>query len=812
MDQPNKMNMSLLFRKVGQFIEKKNLFMDVCKNALKIKKVKEIPNDAWFLEKLNNPAMKGMIVQSVVNQAMDWAYNEEKAKLRKDYTGFFLPSVDNISGSVKFANIDVKGLKIPFLRHDGTIVTLTKWTNSKLIHISHIHDESKEVKMPLPYFYKVVIEVTETEKYGPTLNFLKYIDKDTVLSSEELQKALLTNSKTLNQISEKDRFNIVILRRMQFNNMIPIELWVKTGAKKTVKRKSSGISTDEEYEVDELKQIPEGQEFLQNKYGTEENPIQIPCFGLKTFTDVPNNDNFMNMDMVNNQYGEPIIWLGGWKDMIVDAVKNFGNKYLPKENNDDNGEPDPFKHLTSYLRSTELLVMGRIGWMSNRKEKGISAGMELSFLSDLRFPLLDKGDRHIKLIDPNIYVNREMSGKIIAKGNSAVFETVNFNFKVPKDVDIDFSGNLEEMYPQEEESEMDKVYAHQIAENISEQQDGDSNKEFAIWMNTMTANFNKAGFIHEDKLDEELILILMETLNIWAPNNPQRYELADGKITPDNGGMLLDYWEKIIVQAPGVVETKTETGSTIKEVETSKDVPHAIDKDGKNIQIPDLDDNEEEVTIDDLRKLFTSITEITFDDLEIHILDVLKMTYETETLVKQLDELVSDGTIVKVGEDGSFSYLKSKPEPKSKDIQMSTIVGITDPKILNKKSVKELRMTAREVGIKGYSSLKKNELIDVIITKTKEIKKDSVEIETKVEDKPEDEPEVDVEPQTDNLSSKEKEDINELENVLRDILSNDNNVTVDEIYANYAAILPANVDLGYQPIIQKMLDSIRSKL
>ncbi|MHA2274200.1 MAG: hypothetical protein ACXAC2_00435 [Candidatus Kariarchaeaceae archaeon] len=633
---------SLLYKKVKVFKTKPNVFIDICKKALEVKKLKKVPKDEWFTKRLNDPNYANKIVQLVINEAISFAMQKDTVIM----TGYLLPSIDNLTGSLRFGNQQTKGLVIPFLTIDGEIIPLLKWANSALLHLS-ADKEKKQIeqdKIPIPYFYKVTLDVVveKTEKYGKQyeLRYIRTLDIKQRLQPVELQQALLGNSKRIMDLKESDRFQLVVLRNVQYNSTFPLEDWKPTAGKKKVRKVTvDGVESEEETNEDELERIAEGQELLQMKHGTDpEDDVNIPCFRFNVFVkEKDKTSSSLTFDLWNHRFGDPQIWFSDWKNIVKEAIASFGNEYKPES------EDDAFNQISSYLRSTELIVMGKVQWLSKtRDEKGVVGGLNVSFLVDMRFPYMEEIDRPIR--DASTFLSPAIKDKLVVD-----IPTELKLKEVPRDVDIDLTGEVEELSEYDEpEDDVDEDLAYTLS-----QKEGGSveYEQFRAWLQDLEKQFKEKGIITEKQLgyDGELAYILTETLNVYAPKDPVKFELADKDVglEPDEEGKLFEWWQNNI-QVPPEKEIEA-TVEILKEavVEESSNTTAMVDLNKTTISdislapTPEKPD-ESRFELKHLRGIFKTITEIERESLEEHIISELKMVFDPQELDAMLDHLIGE--------------------------------------------------------------------------------------------------------------------------------------------------------------------------
>jgi hypothetical protein len=820
---------SLLYKQVSEFKKRPNVFIYICKKALEVKKLKKAPKDEWFTQRLNDPNYANKIVQLVVNEAISFAMQKDTVRM----TGYLLPAVDNLTGSLRFGNQQTKGIIIPFLTIEGNIIGLIKWANSALLHVSA--DQEKKVaeqdKIPIPYFYKVILDVVveKTEQYGKQyeLKYIRALDTKQRLQPAELQQALLSNSKRMMDLKESDRFQLVIIRNIQYNSTFPLEAWRPTGKKKTRKVVVDGVESEEETNEDELERVAEGQELIQEKSGSDaEDGILIPCFRFNVFIkEKDKTSSSLTFDIWNHRFGDPQIWFGGFKSIVKEAVGAFGDNYKPES------DDDAFGQISSYLRSFELIVVGKVQWLNKSRDgKGIVGGLNVSFLTDMRFPYINKNDRPIR--DIISFLSPAVKDKLVID-----IPTELTLKEIPKDVDIDLTGEAEELEEFEEhEDDVDDELAYQIS-----QQGGGNieNEQFRAWLKDLTDQFIEKGYISEKDLgyDGELAYVLTETLNVYAPKDPLRFELADKDvgIEPDEEGKLFEWWKNNVqIPTKDEIEAKVDIieETVVQESGNTTDISTNLTAPISGVTLAPTEDKPDETKFElkHLKGIFRTVTEIERENLEEHILSELKMNFDPEELDKMLQQLVEERIITYI-EDTYFVSPIQPTKPKTDDdpSPMAELVGVTDRETLTKAFMKQLRSTAKEMGIKGFSKLKKDNLIDAIIKageelkaaisepmqQTEKVSNETEEIPAKIEPTPvaseESKTEV-ISEEPESLTKEEKEQLQELEAIIYDILTDQGTITVEELYQNFGSLLPPMFGEGYMPFVAKIIKRVDEEL
>lgn len=624
MSQTHERLNQFLFKKTKLFAKKQNLYIQVITLALKARKITNIPEEEWFLERLFNKDYAETKLNRIVNEATSLAKKEAVESTFYSVTGFFPSGGDHITGSTYFKNQKNNGGFLPFLCTEieipvfkgsekvreirkGQIIPLLNWNSSNVkFSVDSKLAINSQRKIPIPYMTLCTIRIQEQDDPQWGLQYsLKYIESiapDQRLTLPQMQRAALSNSITLSLLNKELKDKYFFFRNIRWNKMSAHAIWQKTG---TIEIERESTSTDGSVEIktdaqgnpvketqDKIEAAKVGQPFMQVKFGKEETGERQATFQLQVYDD-SNSKNQVTFNLWNYQHGEPIIWVSDFQYTLDRAEQLFGLINTP-----DDEDQDPFNYINNIMKGTDLLIGGKITYIKeiqgNDGNTRIKTGINVTFISNLRFPYLEKEDLPMPPLAQDLLA-AVPNGKDIIKdiGKAADLE---FSKPMPTDVDLDFTGVIEkedelpDELPEGLEAEVlsstDEYKATEQEVSIS-----DSLKEiFKSHLELLNNAFKKRTIISKKDLEEMFVLKnnktgddlgyeLMETANIWSPNNPGEYELADEDvgIVADPEGRLFKFWRENILVEEAEVTVETEPPKSVGVIEAVKTSPDVVD-------------------------------------------------------------------------------------------------------------------------------------------------------------------------------------------------------------------------------------------
>jgi hypothetical protein len=631
------------------------------------------------------------------------------------------------------------------ISHAGKMIGLIKWNKSPFVHLGMDSEleEGNQRKIEIPIFHRVKIRVNIkiTERYGKqfTLGYLDGADPKQRLNAEQIQRILLTTSKTMDQLKERDNGEVIVIRAIKWRTISPLQLYSKTG-----KKTSRNVEIDgkvETREDEEIVEIDGGQEFVQMKHHTEENPVNIPCFSFSV-TNEGATSLFLNM--WNHQWGEPLIWLGGWDYMLNKTIEDFGNKKRPEE------KSDPFSQIDNYLRGTELFIVGKIAWIKESrnarpdKDGNIkhSGSINISMICDLRFPHFEAEDRRMPPTVSEILSQTPDIPILMPLGEINDLYALPQWVVVPTDVSLDYS----EVMVSKDESVDSLQPPEEDDEPIIEPIDNAEAREFRNWTLDIVKMFRtNDNAVHERDLGEPLVFALTETLNIYSPNPPHHSLTEPEKgISDDPENTLFNYWKKVVKK---VAKTPTE-----KEKESS------ISKESDKVSDQEKKEEIAATTADTSQKVVST------DSKQTALLEEDGLIEE-----KPLEELTSKKLMKVAKAEGLKGYSRLVKE----DLITAIIEG--------RKPLPEKDIKPDEAIPDGTEEIPKE---------TKAIEEKQGEMAAKK-----------------NLSEAEQKEMNELEELLLDFILNSptEEVTFEELFTNYRPLLPNFITKDHKPFIEEMI-------
>lgn len=880
-----------IFKKVKNFQNDPNLYIQVVNQALKERKLDEETDRDLLLNRLNDVSYAEYPLQLIINEAYTSKRKDLFTRSFVNEVGYLLPGTDFITG-IKM-DTKVNGMKIPFITLNGQIKTLLKWSKSNKIHlgIDSNLEETKQRKIEIPYFYKVNlrIEVKDDSRFGhqEILHFLDEIDPQSRLTFQELNDIFEKVGNTIDDFvpevmdSFKDKF--VILNGCRWGQMKPLTHWVKSGKQIAIKSTIAGDGTVDinkqlngqgatekvTYE-DEVVVSVQGQPLIQQKIGTETSPIHIPCFSLSLITESSEVRNFVNVEVTNSIFADVKIWLASFNFMLNKIQSQFG--ILKKEEESSN----PFSNFDNFFRGTPLILFGRVSSIKENPRKNeedptqVSFWINASMVIDKNFLYLDETERTfgspietILAEFPNLGIYRDLKDFKI----DLTLAKLPSNVKVPEQTPNFTSINPPSSTPIAAPTKpravpKDPQYAQKV-DAIN--QEIDDREKFRLWVNELTYKFKShpEGKINQKDLGNDLVMILTQTGNIWNPDADFEYRLADSSIFDDQQKTLYKWWSENIKQS--ISKQPVQQGNPVTQVPIQNPVPMPQPA----IRIASPPNQGGELTEDDLRReyfqFYVDLNKIidkntqTFDRRsfnQVFIRWALKENYIYQA--KNDDPIFMIVDTKKVREFNNalnkFFFENKKPasyywqddpvkrdywdlnicqkckeeklvfpgtghcfdcDEKEQPVNEKTIqpAGNEDlKKILEAKTVNDLRDEAKVRGLSGYSKMKKAELIEAIIqnetpvstpqpepVKTKQVQL-PIQASPAASDKPA------------NLSEKEWKELKDLEASIVEWKKAmpTMNFTFEELFTNYKGFFPPFVDESYKPIIDQILEKINN--
>lgn len=605
-----------VFKKVKFYKDKSDLFLQVCKAALKrVGKLDNAPDDEWFIERLNDPNYGFLTVDVVVREASGYsakvAYNSELLVVE----GYFLPYHDQIQGMERFLNTELKGVSMPFLTIDGELLNLVRWKkegNTKN-HLQ-IDEDSKmkygdQRKIPIPVFHKTKIKIHKSETASKTVKDVTYInykfeylisiDKEQMISLEELQKSLISLSKLPKDITKSDQGKLLVLRDITWKSSEGAELWRKSDKRiKIIPSDPSKVRKDGkgnpifEYKDAPPEQDKIGQGINQVKNGTEDTPTQI--ITMKINLDATHGDNFINCNLWNNQFGSPLVWIPSFEEVIAHAVSSFGNNKV------EDASKSPFTIIDNTLKGSELLVLGKLTNAYRKPEAPdtdpFALTLNIYFLADLRFPFIETEDRRfpvdIREFPQDYPIYAELPKTVMKIG------------ELPKDVDLNYGYSYDQLQQVEQQFQKSIPVVEPESQKVDlpsapPQQELPFMDEFGKWLDIFNLWWSKLAndYIDENSFSSvwgiELMDILEDTASaqLWRPAAANHLYMISKERKLNADSELYYHWrdnirEQKVIPSISITEKSDSTpdvihsnvvqeGSEVQHTRVSKDAPDA---------------------------------------------------------------------------------------------------------------------------------------------------------------------------------------------------------------------------------------------
>lgn len=577
----NEINLTqYVFKKVKFFNEKPDLFIQVCKLALeRLGKLDKAPDNDWFLEKLKDKDNQYLPVDTIIRNAQGYVSRIEYESELQELQGYFLPTHDLVVGIEKFMNTEIKGIHLPFIKLDGELISITLWKSGGQTSLFLQLDADFKLaykdrrRVPIPVFYRSKIKVFRSitpSKVDPKIQYTNYkfetlisIDPDQIIPADLLQQVLIANSKLPKDITIADKGSVLILRDIKWKNSQGAELWKASDKQiKIIPADPSQIKKDGkgnpiyEYKQAPPEQDPIGQGLIQIKNGTEETPIDIPTFKLMLSSrSLPNA--FINANLWNNQFGNPLVWMPSFNYIIDNASKTFGNlkSNEPKK--------DPFGYIDGVFKGSDLIIIGKLTNVYRPKTAPDTDPLNLTFsiffMANLLFPFTDSEDRelpvNIKNFDQTFPIYHTLGNHTDLKIG-----------EIPKDVDLNLGMNASELAHIDQEFKKlpeQKVLAEAVESfkpDSPTQEELEFGDEFGKWLDTLTSFWNSKDYVYEDdfitKYNVDLLDLLEDTGDVWRPSSPSDLYISNksGKIEPN--GDLYHYFMELHKDSEGGVNFK----------------------------------------------------------------------------------------------------------------------------------------------------------------------------------------------------------------------------------------------------------------
>lgn len=363
-----------LYMSVSDFSKDIELFKEIVLANLDEDVKKEV-QDEDLNEYFNDENSQDYAVQIVVNSITSKIKALLYSRSLKVMEGYLLPAVDLLTGGKeKFGQVPtLKGMKLPFLTEDAgspLILTLNKWSNSSTLNITKDENQTEDLKIPIPYFYRVRIRVSVrggdkvNEGFKYSIQSIDAIDSTSEISIPQLKEIFEDAAVPPEQVSKSDKSTFVLINNIRWRYANPLELWGLSDTEfieKDVLDNQTGLAqtrinpiTHQLEKVTEQlpKPIrdPQGQPFIQEKFGSEP-PKSIKCFRLSANSDIRDSKLQLKFDLFNNRLADPIFWIFS-KEVIFNQAIELGLFTV------ENAKENPYNIINQSYMGTELFVLG----------------------------------------------------------------------------------------------------------------------------------------------------------------------------------------------------------------------------------------------------------------------------------------------------------------------------------------------------------------------------------------------------------------------------------------------------------------------
>lgn len=585
-----------VYKKVKAYVDKPDLFVQICQVALKRLGAVNPPEEKWLLEKLKDPNNQFKSLQTVINEASGISKKIEVKKSMREEVGYFLPTIDAIGGLERFMNTELRGVVCPFITVEGELLTLVRWKRGGRVEAKIPIDADYEMspasqrRVPIPVFYKckVLIQVSEPKEGGNgkknyALQTIISVDPKSVMDLQTLQKSLVMNSIIPEQIpkllenKELYQNEVVILRGVSWGKSNSLDIWKKSDKKikiipsdPTKLKKDSVGNPIYEYADAPPERDKIGQEFKQVKYGSEEKEVPVPVYTNRLFLNKDKVRDTMTLVLNNNQYGDPIVWIPSFKDIAEHAIQNFGNVHKPNE------KEDVFSKLDdSGLRGNELLVVAKLSnYYKPKPNDPAFITLNSHMIAEARFPYIEKEDRELPL-DITPFLKDETGNPLPVIGDFSKTEftfTKAKNKEMPKDADLNLGASFEQLQEAQKQIQQQFVTPKKPEETskakiATETKESKWEPQFITWLKDLEKKFLQEGYLKESALDADLVIALQESDNVFAPGNPEYLQIFDEESGLEPAQELFEYWETNVIKRD----------KTVVDPKSNADMPEGVD-------------------------------------------------------------------------------------------------------------------------------------------------------------------------------------------------------------------------------------------
>lgn len=365
------------------------------------KELTEKDLEEYFKDETNQDYAVQIAVNSLTSKYKSILYSRSLTQME----GYLLPAIDLITGGKeRFGQKpQLKGMKLPFLTMNDNglmILTINKWGASDTITITRRENMADDIKIPIPYFYRVRIRVSEStgdkkiSGFVYNLQSIDNIDDNSKISLTQLKESFEQLTVAHDQIGKSDKNEFILIGDVRWRYANPLELWtfseVETIKKFKYDKETNQVLTEVNSATGQIEKVsydvpkpiadPKGQPFIQEKFGAEP-PEYIECFNLQMSVEDRNSETIFRANLFNNRVGNPQFWIFS-KAVVFDQASQLGDY------KEDNSKENPYNVINQSYMGTELYVLGNVTDLFEDKDKKINIGVSASMIVAKDFDLL----------------------------------------------------------------------------------------------------------------------------------------------------------------------------------------------------------------------------------------------------------------------------------------------------------------------------------------------------------------------------------------------------------------------------------------